>query len=493
MDISQLNLTEKVKQMYQSGLVISPLMEGIDSSGRFDAGVFERLDLQASEYSSTHWTEAEVIQNFDTLPIPHSFPRMALYETFASTAVFVAHEHTGNLFVDEDIALEAITRVEGFCSKYGLGTLVHLYRMITTYDNLNAVNYFDGIPEREFLLGSWHRPWTDYTLSDDLFVGILLDIFEIVIRNGRRYVQLAPKGPEFLLSLRQAFEDSGHFSHQVKLFHISQFDLFEEYEKLAEAIWPQAGPLRKQLIDYASVKSGMKVLELGCGSGLLTFESGLADRVGPAGILIGIDPSVGMLNRAKAKPQARNKDWVELRIGKAESLPFEDGFFDVTIGSAFLHFADQEVALKEMRRVTRSGGIVASGHPLDYDLHSVPFFREWFSPIFQLAAQRKETPRNYLFSPEKGLDFFAKAGLIQIESQRPPFPMLFHDPDKVIKHFIHGVGLFQEEMADLPWKARQEIMESLKERGIRVCQEYSQEERVINLPCQLVKGIVPQE
>jgi hypothetical protein len=37
-------------------------------------------------------------------------------------------------------------------------------------------------------------------------------------------------------------------------------------------------------------------------------------------------------------------------------------------------------------------------------------------------------------------------------NRHPPFPMLFHDQDKVIKHFIHGVGLFQEELADLPCK-----------------------------------------
>lgn len=69
--------------------------------------------------------------------------------------------------------------------------------------------------------------------------------------------------------------------------------------------------------------------------------------------------------------------------------------------------------------------------------------------------------------------------------------MLFHDPVKIIKHFIHGVGLFQEELADLPWKARQEIMEDLQKNGIRVCQRYSNEERMINMPAQLIMGLVP--
>lgn len=92
---------------------------------------------------------------------------------------------------------------------------------------------------------------------------------------------------------------------------------------------------------------------------------------------------------------------------------------------------------------------------------------------------------------EKYIEDFQKAGFIKIEGLKPPYPMLFHDPEKVIKHFVHGVGLFQEELADLPWKARQDIMESLQQLGNSICQRYSKEERIIHMPAQLIKGIVP--
>jgi len=493
MEPSLLALTSKLRQLYKLGIVINPWLAGVDSASRFDPGLFEQLDLEAREYSKVHWTEAEAIQNFDTLPVPTEFPRIALYETFASTAVFIAHEQTGNLLVDEKITLKAIDKVENFCNIHGLGSLVYIYRLLTAYDNLNAINYFGSIPEREFLLGSWHRPWVDYSLSDDLMIGVLHNTFQIVIRDDRRYVEITPKGMEFLIDLRQALEESGHFLHRIKFLHISQFNLFNDYEKLGEEIWPQAMPLRKQLIDYSGIKPGMRVLELGSGSGLLTFEAGLADRIGPEGNLICIDPSVGMMNRAKAKPQAQGKNWVEFQIGRAEDIPFEDGSFDAVVGVSFLQFTEQKIALKEMRRVTRSGGVVASVHPLAYDYKNIPFFHEWFSPIFQLATNNKKQPRSYLINLEEILETFAKAGLTQIECQQPPFPMLFHDPDKIIKHFIHGVGLFQEELADLPWKARQEIMESLQERGVHVCERYPKEKRVVYQPAQLVKGIVSWE
>lgn len=483
--------TKKLQQLYESGVVINPWLAGIDSAGRFDPGVFERLDIEAREYSVIKWTESEKNYYFDTMPVPQAFPHIALYETLASTAVFIAHEQTGNLLVDEKIALEAIDKVKHFCNTQGLGSLVYTYRLLTDYENLSAVNYFSSIPEREFLLGSWHRPWVDYSLSDDLMMGVLFNVLQIVIRNDRRYVELTSKGVDYLLDLRRALEESGYFSQRIRFFHMSQFNLFNDYEKLAEEICPQAMPLRKELIDFACIKSGIKVLELGCGSGLLTFEAGLADRIGPEGNLICLDISSGMLNRAKAKPQASEKNWVEFRLGQAEFLPFEDNSFDVVIGCAYLHFTDRDVALKEMRRVTRPGGIVASGHPLSYNFNKVPFFAEWFAPIFQLSAKRNVQPKNYLFSSEEGLKAFANAGLTQIESRHPPFPMLFHDQDKVIKQFIHGVGLFQEELADLPWKARQEIMEILQEKGKHVCSNYSLEERIISLPAQLIRGIVP--
>lgn len=189
-------------------------------------------------------------------------------------------------------------------------------------------------------------------------LSVLYDTMKITIQDNKRYVELTPRGNNFLTSLREALETSGYFSQRIQLLHISQFNLFDEYERLAEEIWTEAMTLRKQLIDITGIKPGMKVLELGSGSGSLTFDAGLADCIGPSGKLVCIDPSTGMINRAKAKLQAKDKYWVEYRSGKAEALPFEDETFEAVIGVAFLQFTDRRKALKEMRRVTRSEGVV---------------------------------------------------------------------------------------------------------------------------------------
>jgi ubiquinone/menaquinone biosynthesis C-methylase UbiE len=483
-------LRDKLRQLKASEVVINPCLAALYTFDRFDTNVPGMFTAEARNFSNNCLTESDIIQHFNILLNPRNFPISALCEIFASTALFIAHEQAGNLFVDEKIAQEAMSRVKYFCKTSSISNLLHLYQIISTHTNLNALSHYDGIPEQEFLLGSWHRPWVKHFLSDDLRLGALSGIMEVKECKGERYVQITSKGVETLQNITLMLEGAGYFAQSISLLHISQFNTYDEYEKLAEGILPEFMQIRKQLIDFAAIQPGMRVLELGCGSGLLTFEAGLADQIGPKGELISIDPSSKMINRAKAKPQAKEKNWVKFRIGIAEDLPFENDNFDAVIGSAFLHFTDPKLALKEMRRVTRSAGIIASFHPLSYDFSNVPFFNEWFSPIFQLAAKRKEQPKNFLFSAEKGLEAFEEAGLTKIESRQFSSPNLFHDPNKVIKHYIHGLGFYQEELADLPWKKRQDIMESLLEKGRYICLKYTIEDRSPCFPVQMIKGSV---
>ena len=75
----------------------------------------------------------------------------------------------------------------------------------------------------------------------------------------------------------------------------------------------------------------------------------------------GVDPSEPFVEAARAKvPGAR------LTVAAAESLPFEDGTFDLTLSQLVVNFlSDPEGGLREMARVTRSGGVVA-GSVWDY-------------------------------------------------------------------------------------------------------------------------------
>lgn len=105
-----------------------------------------------------------------------------------------------------------------------------------------------------------------------------------------------------------------------------------------------------RLADAAGVESAQRVLDVGCGTGVLARE--LATRLAPGGSVVGLDPNEGMLRVA-----SRIEDGIEWRPGRAEALPFEDGAFDAVLSQfALMFFEDPADALREMARVTRPGG-----------------------------------------------------------------------------------------------------------------------------------------
>ena len=104
---------------------------------------------------------------------------------------------------------------------------------------------------------------------------------------------------------------------------------------------------------FSAVAAGQRVLDVGCGPGALTAE--LVRRVGPATVTA-VDPSERFVAAARQR-----QPMVNVRRAAAEQLPFEDRVFDAALAQLVVHFmADPVAGLREMGRVTRSGGVVAA-------------------------------------------------------------------------------------------------------------------------------------
>jgi ubiquinone/menaquinone biosynthesis C-methylase UbiE len=107
------------------------------------------------------------------------------------------------------------------------------------------------------------------------------------------------------------------------------------------------------LADLAAVAPGMRVLDVGCGTGALAEE--LVSRVGPPG-LAAADPSPSFVAAMRERFPG-----VDVREAPAERLPYDDGTFDASLAQLVVHFmADPVSGISEMRRVTRPGGVVAA-------------------------------------------------------------------------------------------------------------------------------------
>ncbi|HJU90973.1 MAG TPA: class I SAM-dependent methyltransferase [Gemmatimonadaceae bacterium] len=131
----------------------------------------------------------------------------------------------------------------------------------------------------------------------------------------------------------------------------SQIDAANAYEQLfVPCLLREWAP---RVADAAKVRSGQRVLDVACGTGLLTRE--VASRVAPNGSVVGLDLNPGMLTVAERL--APSIEWHE---GTAESLPFPDESFDVVVSQfGLMFFGDRQRALREMIRVLRSGGRLA--------------------------------------------------------------------------------------------------------------------------------------
>ena len=108
----------------------------------------------------------------------------------------------------------------------------------------------------------------------------------------------------------------------------------------------------------AGLKEGEVVLDLGSGAGFDCFLA--AEKVGSSGMVIGVDMTPEMLERARTIAAKENFENVEFRLGEIENLPAADSSADVVISNCVINLsADKERVFKEVYRVLKPGGRVA--------------------------------------------------------------------------------------------------------------------------------------
>jgi len=145
-------------------------------------------------------------------------------------------------------------------------------------------------------------------------------------------------------------------------------------------------------IDFAGLANGEKVLDVGCGTGSLTFT---LTKFADLGEISAIDYSpvfVEAANRRNTDPR------IKIQQADACALPFEDDTFDRALALLVLHFVPEaDKAVAEMRRVVRPGGVVAA---VVWDhLGGMPGMRMMVDTVAVLTEGGRQLRNRYCFQP----------------------------------------------------------------------------------------------
>lgn len=129
-------------------------------------------------------------------------------------------------------------------------------------------------------------------------------------------------------------------------------------------------------IDYLKLKSGEKVLDLGCGRGNETFQA--AERVGRQGLAWGLDITPKMIEAARVRAENEQIQNVCFILSSMDHIPLEDESLDAVISNcAINHVEDKAAVYREIFRVLKAGGRfvvsdIMTDEPLPQDIKADP-------------------------------------------------------------------------------------------------------------------------
>lgn len=189
-------------------------------------------------------------------------------------------------------------------------------------------------------------------------------------------------------------------------------------------------PVAERLLDVARPGLGERVLDVACGTGVVTRLA--HDAVGPSGRVVGADVTPAMLDVAR-EVSLGDIDWVE---APADDLPLPDSSIDLALCSMGMQFfPDRVAALAEMQRVLVPGGRIA-----------------WCTPgptpppygVIAAALERHVGPAAAgfvgmvfgLHDPDEAGDLMASAGFERIEVRATPVPMSVGPPGEFLWNYL---------------------------------------------------------
>lgn len=223
----------------------------------------------------------------------------------------------------------------------------------------------------------------------------------------------------------------------------------------------QLWPAQEQLLDKTGIQPGEEILDISCGTGLVTFP--MAHSTGSEGSVTGIDLSEGMIEKAKDLTEERALENITFKHMDAEELDLEDHSFDVAVNSlGLMYYPDPDKALREMYRVLKPGGRASA---LVWGRRKECGWAEIF-PIVDCRVKTDVCPLFFQLGTGENLAAtFRQAGFSAITTDRFTIPLQYDtDEEAIVGAFLGGAVAMAYRKFDDETKeeAHKEYIESIK-------------------------------
>jgi ubiquinone/menaquinone biosynthesis C-methylase UbiE len=227
-----------------------------------------------------------------------------------------------------------------------------------------------------------------------------------------------------------------------------------------------------RLLDAVEMGPGQRILDVATGTGATVLMA--ADRVGPRGLVVGVDISLPMLRIAQPKVASNTISWMAM---DGQALALRDGSFDVvTCQLGLMFFPDPWRGLAEFRRVLRPSGrvgLAVLSRPAGFP----------YGVVFEALAERVASERNALllgFSLGDGnalRDLLKSAGFRDVQVSYERAPVLFDSFEDYWAPLESGGGRAGQVYVSLAADVRETLLEEVRgqmarfERGGRLVLE----------------------
>jgi SAM-dependent methyltransferase len=216
--------------------------------------------------------------------------------------------------------------------------------------------------------------------------------------------------------------------------------------------------LAAALISAAGVQPGQRALDVGCGPGALT--AAMADRLGAENVAA-VDPSEPFADACASRLPG-----VRVEVGAAEALPFGYASFDIALSQLVVNFmTDARAGVREMRRVTRPGGAVASA-VWDYAGGMTLLRRFWDAAVaLDPEAEGRHEGRSMPWcTPDELERLWRDAGLRDVDTSELVVEAGYTGFDDLWQPLESGVGPSGAYAAALPPDRRARLRDELRRR-----------------------------